>query len=93
MLNIQVFRQITLVFLYIQRSTLLTMFTCMKCKHIQVCLKVLFLVLTGLLIFDEVLQFLSKPTHTSISNIKLEPKHFPVFTVCQIPAYNLSMIR
>ena len=34
--------------------------------------------------------FLDKPTHVSNFYIKMEPRHFPVTTICPIPSFNQS---
>ena len=34
--------------------------------------------------------FLDKPTHVTKFHIKMEPRHFPVVTICPIPSFNQS---
>ena len=50
-------------------------------------------VISAYLLYDEIYLFISKPTYSSKSNEKLQPKHFPDFFLCPIPAFDLDNLK
>ena len=56
-------------------------------------IKLIFFVLTSLLLLDELILFLYvKPTLTSISQTNLTPKHFPEILLCPLPSYDQTRL-
>ena len=49
--------------------------------------------ISAYLLYDDLLLFISKPTHSSKFNEKLQPKHLPDFFVCPIPAFDLDILK
>ena len=56
-------------------------------------INILATLISGYLLYGDLCLFTSKPTHSSKFNEKLQPKHFPDFFVCPIPAFDLDNLQ
>ena len=56
-------------------------------------INILATLISGYLLYDDLGLFISRPTHSSKSTEKLQPKHIPDFFVCPIPAFDLENLQ
>ena len=57
------------------------------------CINILATLISVYLLLDDLCLFFSKPTYSSKSDEKLQPKHLPDFFVCPIPAFDLDNLK
>ena len=54
---------------------------------------ILSIICTSYLLLEDIMLFLSKPTYSSNSEEKLQPKNYPNILVCPFPSYDLSQLK
>ena len=60
---------------------------------IKVIIYILSIICTSYLLLEDVMLFLSKPTYSSNSEEKLQPKNYPNILVCPFPSYDLTQLK
>ena len=60
---------------------------------IKVIIYILSIICTSYLLLEDIMLFISKPTYSSNSEEKLQPKNYPNILVCPFPSYDLSQLK